>query len=136
VATDKLSRRQALKITAVAGVGLALGAPVVADLIRRARLHQVSVTRTQLGTAVTVTVVHPDAAQAHSMVTGAFVEIERLEGILSRYRPETALARLNHEGRIDSAPAELVEVVNKALDYSRLSDGAFDITSTSRSRRC
>ena len=54
MATEKLSRRQALKITAVAGVGVALGAPVVADLIRRARLHEVRVTRTQLGTAVTV----------------------------------------------------------------------------------
>ena len=128
MAIEKLSRRQALKITAVAGVGLALGAPVVTDLIRRARLHQVSVTRTQLGTAVTVTVVHPDAAQAHSMVTGAFVEIERLEGVLSRYRPETPLARLNRDGVVTEAPVELVEVVSRALEYARLTDGAFDIT--------
>lgn len=126
--TEKLSRRQALKITAVAGVGVALGAPVVSELIRRSRLHQVSVTRTQLGTAVTVTVVHPDAAQAHSMVTGAFAEIERLEGVLSRYRPETPLARLNRDGVVTEAPAELVHVVSRALEYAQLTDGAFDVT--------
>lgn len=128
MATEKLSRRQALKITAVAGIGVALGAPVVSDLIRRARLHQVTVTRTQLGTAVTVTVVHPEADRAHAMVTGAFTEIERLEGILSRYRPDSPLARLNRAGRVDHAPAELTEVVGKALEYARLTDGAFDVT--------
>ena len=128
MATETPTRREALRITAVAGIGLALAGGVVVELVRRANLHRVSVTRTQLGTAVTVTVVHPDADEAHAMVNGALNEIERLEGVFSRYRPETPVARLNREGRVTDAPGELLEVVSSALDYSRMTGGAFDVT--------
>jgi thiamine biosynthesis lipoprotein len=100
----------------------------VAELMRRANLHRVSVTRKQLGTVVTVTVVHTDADEARAMVNGALNEIERLEGVFSRYRAETPVARLNREGRVTDAPGELIEVVSSALDYSRMTDGAFDVT--------
>jgi thiamine biosynthesis lipoprotein len=112
----------------VAGIGLALAGVGVAELVRLANLHRVSVTRTQLGTAVTVTVVHPDADEAHAIVNGALNEIERLEGVFSRYRPETPVARLNREGRVTDAPGELLEIVSSALDYSRMTGGAFDVT--------
>ena len=128
MATETPSRREALRITAVAGIGLALAGGGVAELVRRANLHRVSVTRKQLGTAVTVTVVHPDADEAHAMVNGALNEIERLEGVFSRYRAETPVARLNREGRVSDAPGELLEVVSSALDYSRMTGGAFDVT--------
>ena len=128
MATEKPSRREVLRITAVAGIGLALAGGAVTELVRRARLHRVSVTRTQLGTAVTVTVVHPDVEEAHVMVNGALAEIERLEGVFSRYRVETPVARLNREGRVADAPGELLEVVSRALDYSRITGGAFDVT--------
>lgn len=122
------SRREALRLTAVAGVGLALGAGTITDLVRRARLHRVSVTRTQLGTAVNVTVVHPDADLAHQMVEGAFAEFERIESIFSRYRAGTAVSRLNRDGVVADAPPELVEVMARALAYARATDGAFDVT--------
>jgi thiamine biosynthesis lipoprotein len=128
VATETPTRREALRITAVAGIGLALAGVGVAELVRLANLHRVSVTRTQLGTAVTVTVVHPDADEAHAIVNGALNEIERLEGVFSRYRPETPVARLNREGRVTDAPGELLEIVSSALDYSRMTGGAFDVT--------
>jgi len=117
-----------LKISAVAGVGTALGTGVVSELLRRAALHRVSLTRTRLGTLVTVTVVHPDASAAGAMVDEAFAEITRLEAILSRYRPDSPLSRLNAVGSIDDAPAELLEVMAQALDYARMSAGAFDPT--------
>lgn len=122
------SRREVLKLTAVAGIGLALGAGTVTDLVRRARLHRVSVTRTRLGTAVNITVIHPDSARAHALVDGAFAEFERLEGIFSRYRAGTAVARLNAEGVLHDAPSELLHVMGRALDYARATDGAFDVT--------
>ena len=128
MATEKPSRREALRITAVAGIGLALAGGGVAELVRRANLHRVSVTRNQLGTAVTVTAVHTDADEARAMVNGALNEIERLEGVFSRYRAETPVARLNRDGRVTNAPGELIEVVSSALDYSRMTDGAFDVT--------
>lgn len=123
-----LSRREALRLAAVAGIGLAVGGGVVADLVRHARLHRVGMTRTQLGTAVDITVMHPDADEARRMVEAAFAEIERLEAIFSRYRAGTAVARLNRDGRVTDAPSELVEVMIRALEYSRMTEGAFDVT--------
>jgi thiamine biosynthesis lipoprotein len=123
-----MTRREVLRITAVVGVGAAISVAAVRDLIKRATLQRVSVTRTQLGTAVTVTVMHPDAVQGRALVDAAFAEIERLEGILSRYRATSAVAALNRDGIVRAAPVELTEVVARSLEYSRLTDGAFDVT--------
>jgi thiamine biosynthesis lipoprotein len=123
-----LPRRDALRITAVAGISLALGGGLVGELLRQARLHRSRVTRTQLGTLVTITVIHPEAETARAMVDEAFGEIERLEGILSRHRPDTPLALLNREGRVTGVPPELGQVVKRALEYGALTDGAFDVT--------
>lgn len=123
-----MPRRQALRITAVAGVSLALGGGMVTALIRRAGLHRVRVTRTRMGTLVTITVVHPDPLAAQRMVATAFTEMGRLEDILSRHKPESPVSRLNADGAVGDAPHELVEVVGRALEYSSLTQGAFDVT--------
>ena len=123
-----LQRRDVLRIGAVAGVGAALGAGLVSELLRRGSLHRVSFTRTRLGTLVTVTVVHPDASAASAMVNEAFAEMTRLEAILSRYRPDSPLSRLNAAGRIDRAPSVLLQVMAQSLDYAHMSGGAFDPT--------
>lgn len=123
-----IDRRQALRITAVAGVSAALGGGLVSAVLRRAGLHRVSETRTRMGTIVTITVVHPEADAAKHLVSTSFAEMERLEGVLSRHRADTPLARLNASGALVEAPAELVEVIERAAMYSRMSDGAFDIT--------
>ena len=128
MATERITRREALRITAVAGLGVALSAATIQELIERATLNRVSVTRTQLGTAVTITVLHPNAAGGRALVDAAFGEVERLEGILSRYRATSALAALNRDGIVRGAPVELTEVVARSLEYSRLTDGAFDVT--------
>ena len=59
------------------------------SLLKEAGLHRVSQTRTQMGTLVTLTVVHPDEASAGEMVASAFSEMNRLESILSRHRDDT-----------------------------------------------
>lgn len=123
-----MTRRDAIRLTAVVGVGAALAGGTAFDLARRAHLHRVSVTRTQLGTAVHITVVHPDQAAGHAMVENAFAEFERLENVFSRYRAGTAVSRLNRDGVVHDAPVELVEVMSRSLDYSQLSGGAFDVT--------
>jgi thiamine biosynthesis lipoprotein len=125
---NRIGRREALKITAVAGVSAVLGGGLLRDLLRAGSLHRVRETRIQLGTLVAITALHPDAPTARRMVTDAFAEIERLEGLLSRYRPATPVARLNRDGVIRSAPVEVLEVIRAALRYGSLTRGAFDIT--------
>lgn len=124
----RVSRRDALRITAVVGISAAFSGGLVAALIREARLHRVSRTRTRMGTLVTLTVVHPDAGAADEMIAAAFAEIERLEGVLSRHRPTSALGRLNVRGVLGDAPVELVTVLTEALRLAETTGGAFDPT--------
>jgi thiamine biosynthesis lipoprotein len=123
-----LPRREALRITAVAGISLVLGGGLFAEVLRQAGLYRARVTRTQLGTLVTITAVHPDKAGAHVMVDKAFAEIERLESVLSRYRSDTPLARLNRDRVLHGAPEELTLVLGRALEYGKMTGGAFDVT--------
>jgi thiamine biosynthesis lipoprotein len=124
----RMTRRQFLRITAVAGVSLALGGGLIKALLQASGLHEIRETRTQMGTLVTISVVHPDAAVARQMAADAFAEMDRLEGILSRHREGTPISRLNSEGFVRGAPDEMVHLLQKAMEYSVLSQGAFDIT--------
>jgi FAD:protein FMN transferase len=127
-AGNGITRRQALRITAVTGLSVALGGGVVAALLREAGLHQVRSTRIRLGTPVTMTLVHPDAQLAAELVDRAFHEMDRLEEILSRHRPHTPLSVLNREGILHTPPEELTLVLDRALHYAGRSNGAFDPT--------
>ena len=123
-----LPRRQVLRITAAVGVSAMLGGGLLRVALERAGLHQVRLTRAQMGTLVTISVVHPDAEAARMMVAATFNEIERLESLLSRHRKGTPVWRLNETGVVHSPPREVLEVIQKGLDYSALSAGAFDMT--------
>jgi thiamine biosynthesis lipoprotein len=122
------TRRQALRITAVAGLGLAFGGAVTAGIFRMSGLRRVRATRTQMAMRVTITAIHPDVAFAREMVDDAFAEIERLEGVLSRHRPGTALDQLNRKGIVYDAPEELLAVLATSRRFSELTGGAFDPT--------
>ena len=81
-----------------------------------------------MGALASMTLVHPDRAKARAAIGQSVLEIERLESILSLYRPDSALRRLNAGGELRDAPHELVELLSFALALARQSDGAFDPT--------
>jgi len=54
-------------------------------------------------------------------------EFARLEALLSRFRPDSELARLNAAGELDAGP-ELLEVLGLALDARERTGGRFDPT--------
>jgi thiamine biosynthesis lipoprotein len=62
------------------------------------------------------------------LVQVAVAEIARLEAIFSLQRADSALSRLNRDGRLDHPPLELVAVLDTAAMLSKLSGGAFDVT--------
>jgi FAD:protein FMN transferase len=123
-----ISRRQALRITAVGAASIAFASWLRGGLVAAAPLHRARATRVQLGTLVTISVVHDDAVSAKAMLESTFAEIERLENIFSRYRPETPVSRLNRAGQLANPPPELVEVLHSAQRYAMLTNGAFDVT--------
>ena len=67
----------------------------------------------------------PDAAaRARDLI---FAEIQRLEGVLSRFRPDSEISRVNRAAGV--APAnvgpEAYAAIAQALDFARASGGAF-----------
>ena len=81
-----------------------------------------------LGTDVSVTVIHADAPGADRAVRAAFQELQHVEELLSIYRPDSQVGRLNRDGAIDDAHPHLQSVLQASLDMSRRSVGAFDVT--------
>jgi thiamine biosynthesis lipoprotein len=69
-----------------------------------------------------------DAGRARRLIALARAEIDRLEGIFSLYRPDSALSRLNADGQLRDPPPELVALLDRARQWSGLSGGAFDVT--------
>jgi thiamine biosynthesis lipoprotein len=68
-----------------------------------------------------------DADGAGRELAAAEAEFHRLEASMSRFRPESELSRLNSEGMLE-ASADLVRVVELALDARDRTEGRFDPT--------
>lgn len=83
--------------------------------------------RYHMGTLWTVEAHGPGAEAA---MEAAFAEIGRLDRLLSTYKPDSELSRLNREGGKGwvSVSAETRNLVERALAFARMSDGAFDPT--------
>lgn len=87
-------------------------------------------TRSLLGTMVEITVVADQEAAARGGMERAFAEIERIEGLMSFYRPDSEVSRINREAfrRPVRVSSEVFRLLQHAQFLSRLSGGAFDIT--------
>jgi thiamine biosynthesis lipoprotein len=81
-----------------------------------------------LGSEVSITALHPDVDIARTAVGAALAELRLVESLMSIYRPESQLSRLNREGSLERPHPYLVAVMREAEAMSRRSDGAFDIT--------
>ena len=72
----------------------------------------------------------PDASTLPAVVHTALDEVDRVDRLMSHYRPDSPLSRLNREaarGPVAVEP-ELLAFLDVCLRWSRESDGAFDIT--------
>ncbi len=81
-----------------------------------------------LGNLASIEIRHAEPTKATRLLTRATAEIERLESILSLYRPDSALNRLNRDGILHDPPLDLVRVLAQARDFGGITGGAFDVT--------
>ncbi|HSN33063.1 MAG TPA: FAD:protein FMN transferase, partial [Ideonella sp.] len=81
-----------------------------------------------MGALASMTLVHPDRDKARALLGACLAEVARLESILSLYRADSALVRLNAAGVLREPPQELVELLSFGLALARASGGAFDPT--------
>lgn len=75
--------------------------------------------------------VHAESkAQAEAAADAAFKHIGKLNAVFSDYEPNSELMRLVNTGpgKPFHASADLFAIITRALELSRLTDGAFDIT--------
>lgn len=116
----------------------ALGGGLVAWGVRRKRddgpqagdaaAHWAERASWALGAEVSITAAHAEVRRAEAAIDAAFAELERIEEVMSIYRPHSELRRLNAEGQLEAADPRLLELLETAAEVSRLSAGAFDIT--------
>ncbi|MGF7209749.1 thiamine biosynthesis lipoprotein [Skermanella aerolata] len=71
---------------------------------------------------------HSDPAEAERLIRLCLDEVGRLERLFSLYRPDSLLVRLNRTGELADPPQDMVRLLSEAVRFSRLTDGAFDIT--------
>ena len=111
-----LTRRRFIAISAAFA---SLPGPVTARPVPRHWAGQA------LGARASIRLDHP---QAETITARCLAEIDRLEGILSLYRADSALSRLNRDGRLDAPPFELLDCLAQAQAVHRASGGLFDVT--------
>ncbi len=87
-------------------------------------------TRSLMGTEVHVFLWSDDESAGREIVDAVFTEAERVDDVLSAYSKDSELSRLN-AGAADepmAVSAELFGLIQRSLDLSVLTLGAFDIT--------
>ena len=117
-----LLRAAVLALTTVAtGMAVAGATPALSWHQREAAI---------MGTRIAVELWSPTEAQGEAAIDAVMAEMHRVDALMSHYKPESQLSQINaHAGagpvRVDR---ELFDLIARSLDFSRLTDGAFDIT--------
>ncbi len=87
-------------------------------------------TKPLMGTVVSISVVSQNSRRAYEALDAAFDEIARLEAMMSVFREESEVSRVNREASQHPVPVseELYQVIEMSLTLSGITHGAFDIT--------
>ncbi|MGE0649322.1 MAG: FAD:protein FMN transferase [Alphaproteobacteria bacterium] len=122
-----LTRRRVLGISAaITGLGLVMPTALARAAAPAGNLH---VWRgVALGADAMLILHDDDSARARRLIDMMLHEIARLEAIFSLYRADSALVRLNTDGRLDAPPLDLVRLLELCRQLHHASGGAFDPT--------
>lgn len=93
-------------------------------------LHPVFRKHYAMGAVFEIVTYGTNPAQASQAMDHAFQEIDRLEEVMSIYKPESELSRLNRTAHLQAQTVtpDLYQVIQESLHYSELTEGAFDVT--------
>ena len=83
-----------------------------------------------MGTMFEIMAYHPSRPDAERAIARAMEEIARLDRVLSHFKADSDLSRLNREGRHGFVVVDrsLYDVTEQSIAVSRLSGGTFDVT--------
>jgi thiamine biosynthesis lipoprotein len=85
---------------------------------------------TLMGSLFEITVTDKDSILANADIDMAVAEIARIENLISEWRPETQISEVNRNAGIKPVKVdrEVFDLTKRAVTYSMLTDGAFDIS--------
>jgi thiamine biosynthesis lipoprotein len=109
---------------------LAIGTMVFFAWYRTRHVTVDSGYRQVMGTIAHILVVADSRQQGRDAIETAFAEIRDIESRMSDYDADSLLSQVNRQAFTAPVPVDddLFEVLSAAIYYSRLSDGAFDVT--------
>jgi len=94
-----------------------------AVIVQKYRLKPLKQTEMIMGTLVEITVI-PGNEKA---IREAFEALRKVDALMSTYKEDSEISILNREGKAQVSE-ETLEVIEDAIKFSNLTDGAFDIT--------
>jgi len=89
-----------------------------------------------MGSVFQVTIVADDSIQANLRIEQTIEEIKRIENLISEWQPHTQISQVNQNAGIKPTKVdrEVFDLTKRALEYSKMSNGAFDISTASMDR--
>jgi len=83
-----------------------------------------------MGTAIRVELWHEEPTQGEAALDAVMEEMHRIDRSMSPFKPESELSRINQEAARAPVPVskEMFELIARSVEFSKLSEGAFDIT--------
>ena len=83
-----------------------------------------------MGTEVSVYFWHDNAAEADNIIEAVFVEVDRINALMSTYVDTSRISEINRDAAAGPVVAggELYMLIQRSLEVSELTGGAFDIT--------
>ncbi len=123
----KTSRRRFIKIAAAQSLAFAAASQtkLLAASASTKLIHWRGIV---LGTEASIQLNCESERKAERILKTCVSEIQRLERIFSLYDERSNLAQLNINKRLPLPPSELVDILEKALHFSRITHGVFDVS--------
>jgi FAD:protein FMN transferase len=94
----------------------------------RSAFHEIKRSEELMDTVFTITVFSDRPEIAGKAITEAFNKIKEIESELNVYNDDSELSKLNRNKILESPSEDLKSNIDRSLYYSKLSNGAFDIT--------
>ncbi len=85
---------------------------------------------TLMGSRFDITIEAKDSLSAEKYIDESIAEIERIENIISEWRPQTQISEVNRNAGIKPVKVdkEVIRLTQSGIYFSTLTDGAFDIS--------
>ncbi len=99
-------------------------------LVHSAEAQRVERSTNAMGATFSIVLYGSDQVSMNQAIDAAFDEAHRVDELLSNYKPSSEWSRINREAATHpvAVSPELFQLLSDCLEYSRASEGTFDLT--------